>query len=157
VVPRIVHVAVVADQRTAAVGELVEIVLAHDHRARVAQTAHNFRIVSWNAVLMQSTSRGRADACGVDQIFQSNGNAVHGPRHSPRRISASAARASARADSAVTVMKALSAEFIFSMRSRLARVISTGELQAVAGAGASSEMVVGRLIVQSPIVMALAR
>ena len=50
-----------------------------------------------------------------------------GPRHRPAAISASARRASARAWSAVTVTKALSAGFSRSIRARCASATSTGD------------------------------
>src|ERR1700735_2712 len=64
-----------------------------------------------------------------------------GPRHCPREISASAVRACPSADSAVTVMKAFSSGLSFPMRSRQARVSSSGEISLRRRRGASSTMV----------------
>src|SRR5215467_5442698 len=69
-----------------------------------------------------------------------------GPRHIPRTISSSAARASASADSSVTVIKALSDGFSFSMCPRHSRVISTGDISFLRKRGPSSEILDGMLI-----------
>ena len=140
-VPRIVHIAEKADQRTAAISELMQIVLAQNHRAGLPQPPHHFRIFGRHTILIKRAGSGRARARRIDQILQRNRNPVQRPAPLPARDFISAARASASADSAITVMKAFSDGFSFSMRSRQSRVSSTGETSFRRSRGASSTIV----------------
>ena len=106
----------------------MQILFPQQYRASLFQAADNFSVFRGDAIFEQSAGGGGANASGVDQILESEGNAMQRARQSPRRISASAWRACARADSAVTVMKAFSRGFSFSMRARQSSVSSTGEM-----------------------------
>src|SRR5258708_37847407 len=68
-----------ADHRTAAVGELMKILLAQNDCAGATQAADNFGVFSGNAVLEQRAGGGGADSSGIENVFQSGGNAVQGP------------------------------------------------------------------------------
>src|SRR5581483_11637890 len=59
--------------------------------------------------------------------FSASGIPCNGPRHSPRRASVSAWRASLMAESAVTVMNAFNVGLSFSIAARDACVSSTGD------------------------------
>ena len=86
--------------------------------------------------------------------FSATGIPCSGPRQLPREISSSAMRASARAESP-TVMKALSVGLSRSMRSRQARVNSTGEISRRRKRGARCAIVSRlRIVVEAFIVPA---
>ena len=81
-----------------------------------------------DVVLEELRAEGRADAGGRLQVLDaSTGCRAAGRAGVPRRSRASAARAAARAWSAVTVRKALSVGFRRSMRASTASVTSTGD------------------------------
>ena len=140
-IPGIVNISEKADQRTAAISKLVQIVLAQNDRSRLPQSQRYLSILSGHAILVKPTG-GRCPRAAVSiKSFKATGIPCKGPRHSPREISISAARASASADSAVTVIKAFSPGLSFSIRSRQARVSSTGETSFRLSRGASSTIV----------------
>ena len=118
-IPRIVHIAEVADQRTSAVSELMQIVLSDDHRPGVAQSSNNLRILRREFAARASALADvvRTPAVSI-RSFSATGIPCSGPRHSPRPISSSAVAPPRCADSAMTVMKALSAGLSFSIRPR---------------------------------------
>lgn len=68
----------VTDDRTAAVGELVEILFADQDRSPVAEATHNLGVFMGDSILENGTSGRRARSHGVDDVFQPNRNAVHG-------------------------------------------------------------------------------
>ena len=71
----------------------------------------------------------------LEALLAETGTPKSGPKGSPRITVASAARAAARASSAVTVMKAFSTGCARSMRARTISTSSTGESARVATAG----------------------
>jgi hypothetical protein len=55
-----------ADQRTAPVGELMQIVFAQDYRARAAQPEHDLRVFVRNSIGEKLARSGRANSCRID-------------------------------------------------------------------------------------------
>ncbi len=78
-VPGIVNVAEKADQRTAAISELMQIVLAQYHCACPPQSPHDFSVLSRYVVLQKPAGSGCPRARGIHQVFQSNRNPVQWP------------------------------------------------------------------------------
>ena len=78
-IPRIVHGPVVRDGRRAAVGELVHVELAEEHRARVAQLAHALGVLARDAVRVHRARRRRQNPGRVDVVLQRERNAVQRP------------------------------------------------------------------------------
>ena len=75
-VSRIVNVAEETDQRTGAVGEFMQVVLAQDDGTGLAQPAHHFGTLRGNTVLKQLTGCSRAYARSIDQIFKCDWDSV---------------------------------------------------------------------------------
>ena len=84
-VPRIVNVAEKADQRTAAISKLMQIVLSQNHRARLPQPPHHLRIFGGHAILVKRAGSGCTRARGIDQVLQCDRNAVQRPAPFPAR------------------------------------------------------------------------
>ncbi len=82
-VPGVVNIAEETDQRTPTISELMQIVLAHNHRTGLPQPSHNFRIFSRNTVLKHRAGSGSACARGIDQVFQRDRNPVQRPAPHP--------------------------------------------------------------------------
>ena len=78
-VPGIVNVAEEADQRTPAISELMQIVLAQNYRTRQPQPPHDFRIFGRDTVLVKAAGGRCARARSIDQIFYRNRNPVEWP------------------------------------------------------------------------------
>jgi hypothetical protein len=57
-------------------GKLVEVRLADDDRARVAQTRHDRRVRSGDVALTDSRGRGRRLITNINQVFQRDWHAV---------------------------------------------------------------------------------
>src|ERR1700682_465069 len=79
--PRMVNVAEETYQRAAAVGELVQVVLANNHRARLFEPPDDFRIFHRYVIFVQGAGGGSPSSRSIDQIFERDGNAVQ--RSSP--------------------------------------------------------------------------
>ena len=75
-VSRIVNIAKKTDQRTAAISELMKIVLAQNHSASRAQPLHDFRIFSRHTMLKKRAACGCSRFRGIDNVFQRDGNAM---------------------------------------------------------------------------------
>jgi hypothetical protein len=78
-VPGVVNIAEETDQRTPAVSELVQIVLAQHHRTGLPQPPHNFRIFGRNAMLKHRAGSRSARARSIDQVFQGDRNPMQKP------------------------------------------------------------------------------
>src|SRR5215469_15765857 len=65
-----------ADQRTTAIGELMQIILSDKHCSGLSKTANNFGIFGGYSVFVQGAGRSCANARRIDQILQSNWNPV---------------------------------------------------------------------------------
>jgi len=78
-IPRIVHIPKVADQRTPAISELVQIIFSDDDRPRVPQSPNQFRVVRRDAVRTQRARRRRTHSRHVDQILQRHRNPMQRP------------------------------------------------------------------------------
>src|SRR5208337_974833 len=74
--PRIVDLAKEADHRTAAIGEFMQVLLAQNDGARAAETPDNFGVFSRSAIFEQRAGCGGEGSGGIDDVFQSDGNAM---------------------------------------------------------------------------------
>ena len=77
--PGVPHGPEVADGRRAAVGELVQVGLAHDHRARGQQPAGHFGVLVGHARVIDGARSGGAHARRVDVVFERNRNPMQRP------------------------------------------------------------------------------
>jgi hypothetical protein len=97
----------------------------------IAPAFFSLRITSASSAGMRSLNSSLAPVVRTPAVsmlsFMAMGIPCRGPRHLPRRASASISRAVTRADSRVTVMNAFTAGLDLSIRFRHASVSSTGE------------------------------
>ena len=71
-----VNVAEETYQRAAAVGELVQVVLANNHCARLFESPDDFRIFRRYVIFVQGARGGSPSSGCIDQVFERDGNAV---------------------------------------------------------------------------------
>jgi hypothetical protein len=71
-----VDVTEMADERTPAIGEFMQIVLSDEYGSSLSQAANNLCIFRRNSILVQRARRGRTNACGIDQVFERNRNSM---------------------------------------------------------------------------------
>src|SRR5205823_10741142 len=67
------------------VGELVQVLLAENHRARLAQAAHHRRVAVRNPLPQDGRAGGGPYAGGEEDVLQTDGDAVQRPAAAPRR------------------------------------------------------------------------
>ena len=75
-IPRVVDLAKETDHGAATVGKLVQVLLAYNDCAGRTQAADDFGVFRGNAVFEEFAGGGGADAGGIDDVFESDGNAV---------------------------------------------------------------------------------
>src|SRR5437870_4301532 len=75
-IPGIVDISEITHERAAPVCELVQVLFAKQDGACLLQPASDFRVLCWNAFFEHGAGRGGEDACGINQIFQRQRNAV---------------------------------------------------------------------------------
>src|SRR5579883_1804026 len=77
-VPGIVDPPEGSHQRRASISELVHIRLAENYSARSFQSAYYFRIMLRYPVFKESTASGCLDPSCIEEVLESNGDAVQG-------------------------------------------------------------------------------
>ena len=82
-VPGVVHVAVVGVLAGGAVGELVHVQLAQKNCARLPEPSGDGAVFGGHEVVVDAGAGGGADSAGVEQVFESHGNAVEGAAVAP--------------------------------------------------------------------------
>jgi hypothetical protein len=109
--PGVAHGAVVRVVGCDAEGELVQVGLAEHHGAAFAEIFHDGGVEIRDVIGEDLRAEGGPDTGRAEQVLVGDGDTVQGSAVRPARSSSSAWPAAARAASAVTVRKALSAGF----------------------------------------------
>src|SRR5581483_2306255 len=78
-IPCIAHLSEVADDRTASICELVQVLLAEEHGASLLQARDNIRVAGGNAILENRTGSGGAHRLRVDDVLEPKRNPMQGP------------------------------------------------------------------------------
>src|SRR3954464_13764905 len=84
-IPRIVHWTVVRDDGGAAIGKLVHVELAEEHRTRIAQLLHHRRIDGGHTVGVYRTGGGGPYTRRIDIVLEGDGNAMQWSARAPCR------------------------------------------------------------------------